>query len=80
LRIEGPQADALLVAGWLRSRLKREVALVRRPADEIRSVRVDGVELPAPISQPSGAADLLSAELDVYGRDPIYEAAVRSFS
>ena len=78
LRIEGPHADALLVAGWLRSRLKREITLVRRPADEIRSVRIDGVEVPPPISQPAGAADLLSAELDVYGREPIYEAAVQA--
>ena len=29
LRVEGPHADALLVAGWLRSRLKREVALIQ---------------------------------------------------
>ena len=78
LRIEGPHADALLVAGWLRSRLKREIALVRRPADEIASIRIDGVEVATPISQPGGAADLLSAELDVYGRDPIYEAATRA--
>ncbi len=78
LRVEGPHADALLIAGWLRSRLKREVALVRRPADEITSIRVDGVEVEKPLSQPGGAADLLSAELDVYGRDPIYEAAVRA--
>ena len=78
LRVEGPHADALLLAGWLRSRLKREIALVRRPADEITSIRVDGVEVERPISQPGGAADLLSAELDVYGRDPIYEAAARA--
>jgi glucose-6-phosphate dehydrogenase assembly protein OpcA len=78
LRVEGPQADAALVAGWLRSRLKREIALVRRPADEIRSIRVDGVEVELPIREPGGAADLLSAELDVYGRDPVYEAAVRA--
>jgi glucose-6-phosphate dehydrogenase assembly protein OpcA len=78
LRVEGPHADALLVAGWLRSRLKRDLALVRRPADEITSIRVDGAEIEKPISQPGGAADLLSAELDVYGRDPIYEAAARA--
>ena len=78
LRIEGPHADALLIAGWLRSRLKREIVLVRRPADEIRSIRVDGVEVAEPINQPGGAADLLSAELDVYGRDPIYEAAAKA--
>jgi glucose-6-phosphate dehydrogenase assembly protein OpcA len=78
LRVEGPHADSLLVAGWLRSRLKRDVALVRRAADQIISIRVDGREVDKPISQPGGAADLLSAELDVYGRDPIYEAAARA--
>ncbi len=78
LRVAGPHADALLIAGWLRSRLKRDVALVRRAAEEIVSIRVDGVEVEPPVSQPAGAADLLSAELDVYGRDPIFEAAVRS--
>ncbi len=30
--VEGPRADALLLAGWLRSRLRREVALTRRTA------------------------------------------------
>jgi glucose-6-phosphate dehydrogenase assembly protein OpcA len=78
LRVEGPHADALLVAGWLRSRLKREIALVRRPADAITSIRVDGDEVEKPIAQPGGAADLLSAELDVYGRDTIYEAAAKA--
>ena len=65
-------------AGWLRPRLKREITLVRRPADEITSIRVDGDEVLEPVSQPGGAADLLSAELDVYGRDPIYEAATKA--
>ncbi len=78
LRVEGPHADALLVVGWLRSRLKREITLVRRPADEITSIRVGGDEVLQPVSQPGGAADLLSAELDVYGRDPIYEAATKA--
>ena len=78
LRVEGPHADALLIAGWLRSRLEREVALLRRPADEITSIRVDGAEVEKPVGQPGSGADLLSAELDVYGRDPIYEAAVRA--
>ena len=32
LRVEGPRADAELLAGWLRSRLKREISLTRREA------------------------------------------------
>jgi glucose-6-phosphate dehydrogenase assembly protein OpcA len=76
--VEGPRADALLVAGWLRSRLRHPVSLSRRNADALRAVRVDGEPVdPAP-SPPVHASDLLSAELDVYGRDPVYEAAVRA--
>ena len=36
LRVEGPRADAELIAGWLRSRLKREISLTRRDAETVR--------------------------------------------
>ena len=77
LRVEGPRADAELVAGWLRSRLKRKVALTRREAPEVKAMWVDGepVEMPG---DPGSASDLLSAELDQFGRDRIYEAAVEA--
>jgi glucose-6-phosphate dehydrogenase assembly protein OpcA len=78
VRIEGPHADALLIVGWLRSRLEREIGLVRRAADEVRSIRVDGDEVPHPDIPLASGADQLSAELDVYGRDPVYEAAVKA--
>lgn len=78
LRVEGPRADALLLAGWLRSRLRRDVALSRRDAPELRAVAVDGEPLPPPDDPGLSASDLLSAELDVLGRDRIYEAAVRA--
>jgi glucose-6-phosphate dehydrogenase assembly protein OpcA len=78
LTVEGPRADALLVAGWLRSRLRREIALTRRAADEVRAVRVDGEAVDPPAAPPLSASDLLSAELDVYSRDPVFEAAVRA--
>lgn len=75
LRVEGPRADAELLAGWLRSRLGRTVSLTRRRAEVVSAVWVDGdpvtgvsVELPV-------ASDLLSAELDRLGRDRVYEAA-----
>ena len=35
LSVEGPRADALLLAGWLRSRLRREVSLSRRDAEQV---------------------------------------------
>jgi glucose-6-phosphate dehydrogenase assembly protein OpcA len=79
LTVEGPRADALLLAAWLRSRLRRDVALTRRAAETIASVRVDGeqVEPPARAATPT-ASDLLSAELDTLSRDPVFEAAVRA--
>jgi len=77
LRVEGPRADAELIAGWLRARLKREVTLTRRAAGALTAIWVDGerIESPGELLSPS---ELLSAELDQFGRDPVYEAAVRS--
>jgi glucose-6-phosphate dehydrogenase-like protein OpcA len=77
LRVEGPRADAELLAGWLRSRLKRDVALSRREAPTVRAIWVDGKPVAWPGESPTGS-DLLSAELDQFGRDPVYEAAVRA--
>ena len=78
LGVTGPRADALLLAGWLRSRLRRDVELVHRTADELTRVAVDGEAVREPVGLPVTPSDLLSAELDNFGRDPIYEAAVRS--
>jgi len=77
LRVEGPRADAELIAGWLRARLKRDVALTRRDAQAVTAIWVDGerIESPGELLSPS---ELLSAELDQFGRDRIYEAAVRA--
>ncbi len=63
-RLAGPPAETALVAGWLRSRAGVEV-----------TVEQDD-ELPYPEKLP--ASDLLSEELDVFGRDPVYEGAVKS--
>jgi glucose-6-phosphate dehydrogenase assembly protein OpcA len=76
--VDGPRADALLLAGWLRSRLRHEVALSRRAADRVSAVRVDGETVEPPAAPPLSDSDLLSAELDVYVRDPVYESAVRA--
>ena len=77
LRVEGPRADAELIAGWLRARLKREVTLTRRDAQAVTAIWVDGerIESPGELLSPS---ELLSAELDQFGRDRVYEAAVRA--
>jgi hypothetical protein len=76
LSVTGPESDALLLAGWLRSRLGRGVALVRDEASDVEAVAVDGLEVPTPKEPPRSASDLLSDELERYSRDPVYEAAV----
>ena len=76
LAVTGPKADALLLLGWLRSRLRRDVRLSHRPAARIERVAVDGEPVPVPRGPARGPSELLSAELDVFGRDPVYEAAV----
>ena len=63
-RIAGPPAEASLVAGWLRARVAAEVAV--DAADEL------------PLAPDKDPSDLLSEELDVFGRDPVYEAATRT--
>lgn len=74
LRIEGPIAEASLLAGWLSSRLERDVQLEHEEADELKLVAVDGDACPVPREDPS-SSELLSAELDEFSRDRVYEAA-----
>jgi glucose-6-phosphate dehydrogenase assembly protein OpcA len=77
LRVEGPRADAELIAGWLRSRLNREISLTRRDAPAVAEIRVDGESIGS-AGELLGPSELLSGELDQFGRDPVYEAAVRA--
>jgi glucose-6-phosphate dehydrogenase assembly protein OpcA len=78
LHVTGPQAEALLLAGWLRARLRRKVVLRRKNAASIARLEVDGVQVrPARLPTPS-RSDLLSEELEVFVRDSVYEAAVRA--
>jgi Glucose-6-phosphate dehydrogenase subunit len=78
LRVAGPEGEALLLAGWLRSRLGHGVTLICEPAGEIEQVVVDGEEVAAPEDERPSPSDLLSDELDRFSRDPVYEAAVRA--
>ncbi|MGH3041062.1 MAG: glucose-6-phosphate dehydrogenase assembly protein OpcA [Gaiellaceae bacterium] len=80
LRVAGPGNEALLLRAWLASRLGREIRLEHEPAGEIELVEVDGREArPRRLDQLT-SSDLLSDQLEVFGRDRIYEEAVRSFS
>jgi glucose-6-phosphate dehydrogenase assembly protein OpcA len=77
LRVVGPEPEAALLAGWLRSRLDRPVELRHEPAERIELLEVDGREVQAREERWS-SSDLLSHELDRFSRDPAYEAAVRA--
>jgi glucose-6-phosphate dehydrogenase assembly protein OpcA len=76
LRVQGPIAEASLLVGWLRSRLDRQVELAHVDGDELAEIEVDGEDCAAPREHPT-SSDLLSAELDQFGRNPVYEAAAR---
>ncbi len=78
LRVEGPRADALLLRGWLRSRLKLDLRLRVVEAPALVCVEADGTPVRPPGQLNATASDLLSAELEAYGRDRVYEAAVHA--
>jgi hypothetical protein len=78
VRVVGTAAQANLLAGWLRSRVKRSVELEHEAADKLVAVEVDGTPAPFPPGEAPDPADLLSDELDRFSRDPVYEDAVRA--
>jgi glucose-6-phosphate dehydrogenase assembly protein OpcA len=78
IHVSGPRAEALLLAGWLRSRLRRKVSLRRTDASSVRRVEVDGAAVAAARFPVLSRSDLLSEQLEDFGRDRVYEAAVRA--
>jgi Glucose-6-phosphate dehydrogenase subunit N-terminal domain/Glucose-6-phosphate dehydrogenase subunit C-terminal domain len=78
IRVTGTAAQAQLLAGWLRSRLKRPVELEHEPSDRLVGVDIDGEPAPFPPGDPPAGSDLLSEQLDTFVRDRIYEDAVRA--
>ena len=78
IEVTGTEAQANLLAGWLRSRLDHDVALEHEPSDRLAGVKVDGEPAPFPPGDPPDPADLLSDELDRFARDRVYEEAVRA--
>jgi glucose-6-phosphate dehydrogenase assembly protein OpcA len=78
LRVAGPRADALLLRAWLASRLRRPFRLSHEEGRRLSRVEVDGEAVTPARGLPSTPSDLLSAELESFARDPVYEAAVRS--
>jgi glucose-6-phosphate dehydrogenase-like protein OpcA len=78
LRVNGPQAEALLLVAWLRSRLKHEFELEHEPADSLSALAVDGEEVEPGPEEPKSPSDLLSDQLEIFGRDRVYEEAVKT--
>jgi glucose-6-phosphate dehydrogenase assembly protein OpcA len=76
IKVTGTEAQAQLLAGWLRSRLGRPIALEHEPSNKLVGVELDGQPAAFPSGDPPLPADLLSDELDKLSRDPVYEAAV----
>jgi glucose-6-phosphate dehydrogenase assembly protein OpcA len=78
IRVQGTHAQAALLGGWLCSRLGHDVEVEHEHADVLTAVSVDGVPIDAPPGEPPPPSDLLSDQLDQFGRDRIYEDAVRA--
>jgi glucose-6-phosphate dehydrogenase assembly protein OpcA len=78
IRVHGTRAQAALLGGWLCSRLGHDVGVEHEQADVLTAVSVDGEPIDAPPGEPPPPSDLLSDQLDQFGRDRIYEDAVRA--
>jgi hypothetical protein len=79
IRVHGTAAQAHLLAGWLRSRLGRsDIVLEHVDAERLEGIDLDGDHVAFPPGDPPTPSDVLSDELDRFGRDPVYEAAVRA--
>ncbi len=77
VRVTGTYAQALLIAGWLRSRLGRDdIGLEHVEAERLEGIDLDGKPAPFPPGDPPLPSDVLSDELDRFAREPAYEAAV----
>ena len=79
IRVRGTAAQAQLLAGWLRSQLGRDdIALEHVDAERLEGIDLDGTAAPFPPGDPPPPSDVLSEELDRFGRDAVYERAVRA--
>lgn len=76
LRVEGSRCEAVLLAGWLRARLGHPFELEHTPGEELTLVEIDGAAVEPAGNGGASSADLLSAQLESFGRDPVYEQAV----
>jgi hypothetical protein len=79
IRVHGTPAQAWLLLGWLRSRLERDdITLEIDERERLVGIDLDGQPAPFPPGDPPSPSDVLSEELDRFGRDRVYEDAVRA--
>jgi glucose-6-phosphate dehydrogenase assembly protein OpcA len=78
LRVHGTRAQAHLLHGWLVSRLGHDVELEPDERERLEGIDLDGDPAPFPPGNPPRASDVLSVQLDRFGRDRVYEAAARA--
>jgi glucose-6-phosphate dehydrogenase assembly protein OpcA len=78
LSIRGPAPEALLLRGWLASRLNRAIALEHELGPDVERVAVDGVPVRPTRAQTRSPSDLLSEQFEIHAHDPIFEAAARA--
>jgi hypothetical protein len=78
IRVKGTPAQAYLLAGWLRSRLGHDLDVEIEEHEQLEGIDLDGKPAEFPPGNPPNASDVLSAQLDRFARDAVYEAAVRA--
>jgi hypothetical protein len=78
IKVTGTAAQAHLLAGWLRARLRRRVEVEHEPSDRLVGVEVDGRPAPFPPGDRPPPSELLSDELERFGRNRVYEEAARA--
>jgi hypothetical protein len=78
VRVHGTRAQAHLLRGWLVSRLGHEVELELDERERLEGIDLDGNPAPFPPGKPPNPSDVLSAQLDRFTRDRVYEAAART--
>jgi hypothetical protein len=78
IQVTGPWAGATLLAGWLSARLGRRIELEHDDAPFLDAVAVDGRPVDPPRGERPSPSDLLSDELEQFGRDQVYEQAVEA--
>jgi hypothetical protein len=78
IEVSGPRAEATLLRGWLSARLGRSLDDITVAEADSLAVKLDGEEVPRPRPLYATPSDLLSAELDQFTRDRMYEQAVET--